>query len=178
MASLNDFYNAVKEANTHLAAIDADEKDLHGDAVAIQDRIGLVKQAVTTLAGSVISGFKTMAELEAYADNALAHLAKQNETIICLLDKIAQSTCGLLNQGDLEVRALTAINVSGSALQEMYADSHPRAALSREHQQAVQKQILDCCPPDPIPPVCTYESCPVPPALGDPPVIGQPSKPR
>lgn len=177
MPNLNDFYNAVVESNTHLTAIDADLHTLHGDDQQIHTDIGQVEQQLTALSNNVTAGFANLAALQSYADNALAQLTKQNETIICILEKVSQNTCTLVNQGDLEERALTAIQQSASGLVDMYQTAHPTAALAREREDALEKQILACCPPEPVPAVCTYRPCPAPPPfVGEPPAEAGPAR--
>lgn len=154
MVSANDIYNQLQAAVAELNKIDNDVLNL------------------TTL---ISNGFGALETQGQYADQALSQNAKQNDTIICILEHISQNTCALLNQAVIQTRLQTSMQAELSALAGMFATVNPGAALELERQAALQAQIEKCCPP-PQPSVpCTYAPCPAPKPLGDPPVTGQPA---
>jgi hypothetical protein len=48
---------------------------------------------------------------------------------------------------------------------------HAEATLTRQREEALRKQIEECCPPEVPPPPCDYTACPAPKPLGDPPKV-------
>jgi hypothetical protein len=109
--------------------------------------------------------------LTAYTNLALYQNALQNDTIICILEKISKQTCELLNQACLQTPLQTSIEKQTTALAELFAATHPEAALIREREQALRDQIEKCCPPTPVPPCCQYEKCPAPGPIPEPPGV-------
>jgi len=109
--------------------------------------------------------------LNIYTTQALYQNAQQNDTIICILEKISKNTCDLDNQSHLQTALQTAIRKDADALAELFAITHADAALTREREQALRHEIEKCCPPKPPPPICTYEPCPAPTPIGPPPGV-------
>jgi len=102
---------------------------------------------------------------------ALYQNALQNDTIICVLEKISKQTCELLNQSCLQTPLQTAIEDNTTTLAELFAATHAEAALTRDREQALRDQLEKCCPPTPPEPCCRYETCPAPGPLPEPPPI-------
>lgn len=127
----------------------------------------------TTLA----TGFGQLVTQGQYTNQALSQNAKQNDTIICILEHISKNTCELLNQSVIQTRLQTDIDKGESALADMFATVHPDAALERERLRALRAQVERCCPP-PKPEIpCNYAKCPAPPPLGNPPTVSTPVQP-
>jgi chaperonin cofactor prefoldin len=106
-----------------------------------------------------------------YTNLALSQNAKQNDTIICILEHISKNTCELLNQSVVQTRLQTEMQTDVDALEAMYETAHAEAALERERLRALKQQIEKCCPP-PQPEVpCKYAPCPAPNTLPEPPKI-------
>ena len=127
---------------------------------------------------TLTSGFNKLVTLGVYTNQALSQNAKQNDTMICYLNHIAQNTCELLNQSVIQTALQTDMQKGVAALADMYATVHPEAALERERLQALKAQIEKCCPPPRREPPCHFSPCPAPPPLGEPPkVAGEPTRP-
>jgi hypothetical protein len=109
-----------------------------------------------------------------YTNQALSQNAKQNDTIICILEHISKNTCELLNQSVIQTRLQTSMDKGVTALADMYATVHPDAALERERLEALKRQIEKCCPPPRHEPPCHYAPCPAPKPLGEPPDVKPP----
>jgi hypothetical protein len=120
----------------------------------------------------------TLVTLGQYTNLALSQNAKQNDTIICILEHISKTTCELLNQSVVQTRLQTEMQTDVDALEAMYETAHADAALERERLRALKQQIEKCCPP-PQPEVpCKYAPCPAPTSLPEPPNINVIERPK
>jgi hypothetical protein len=104
-----------------------------------------------------------------YADQALAHNSKQNDTIICILEHISHNTCELVNQATMQTALQTEMEEDIDALEGMFASANPAAALEQKRLHHLKEEMERCCPPKTPEPPCHYRPCAVPPALPDPP---------
>ena len=83
------------------------------------------------------------------------------DQIICLLDKIARTTCLTANEVHRNGTALKSIAASLQALIEMYRTVNPAAALDYDRQAKLRAQLNECCPPEEHDDdVCKYVPCP------------------
>ena len=83
------------------------------------------------------------------------------DQIICLLDKIARTTCLTANEVHRNGRELKSIAASLHALTEMYRTANPAAALDYERQEKLRAQIEECClSKEQEDDVCKYVPCP------------------
>jgi hypothetical protein len=149
MPSASDFFNELQGANI---------------------RLEQVKTELLQLKASLDS----LVLLDGYADDALSQNAKQNDTIICILEHISRNTCALLNESVVQTRLQTSIEASARAMAAITAASHSEAALAYESQEKLRKQLEECCPPPAHEPPCRYEKCKAPGALREPPKVEQP----
>jgi hypothetical protein len=134
--------------------------DLFNQLVDANNRL----EAIKTATGQLVT-------LGQYTNEALSQNAKQNDTIICILEHISKNTCELLNQSVIQTKLQTEMQTDMDALEAMYETAHADVALERERLRALKQQIEECCPP-PQPEVpCKYAPCPAPKPIGDPPVI-------
>jgi hypothetical protein len=113
-----------------------------------------------------------------YTNLALSQNAKQNDTIICILEYISKNTCGLLNQSVMQTKLQTEMQTDMDALEAMYETAHADAALVRERLRALKQQIEECCPPPEPEAPCKYAPCPAPKPLPDPPIIDRIERPK
>jgi hypothetical protein len=119
------------------------------------------------------SQFSQLLILTAYNSYALYQNALQNDTLICILEKISKQTCELLNHACLQTPLQKTIQKNTTTLAELFAATHAEAALIREREQALRDEIEKCCPPKPPEPCCHYEPCPAPgPIPAPPPITG------
>lgn len=162
MPSVDDVFNKLVEANTKL-------QQIHDDLGDLKDSTDAVKAAVDTVDGTLQQGFGELINQGAYTNQALAHNAKQNDTIICILEKISLNTCQLVNEAHTQTGLQTSIEGSAKLLGELYESTHADAALDRGRREALRRQIEECCPPEAPEPVCVYEPCRAPRPLGGPP---------
>jgi hypothetical protein len=91
MPSADDLFNQVVAANNRLEAI-------KGELLDIKAATDAVKIAVNQVNGTLTSGFDQLVMLGQYNNAALSQNAKQNDTIICILEHISENTCELLNR--------------------------------------------------------------------------------
>jgi hypothetical protein len=144
MPSASDIFNELKGANQRLDNILAAEQ-------GIRDAVEQVDQGVDTLVG-----------LQQFANNATVHQIKQLDTVICLLRQIANNTCGLLNESHTQTGHQEAIARDAETLAVLYSVTHAEAAIVRQREEALRRQIEECCPPrEPAPP-CKPAECPDP----------------
>ena len=148
MATLDDAYNQLVTANGHLT-------DIHNDVQA-------VKASTDAVNSSVQTGFVQLDALVNFTNNLLTFEIKQNETVICNLEKISKQTCELVNQATRQTVAQEAMREELSDLKELFELANPEAAVGQQRLEALERELRECCPPEPPEPPCTYEPCPEP----------------
>ena len=70
--------------------------------------------------------------------------------MICLLDKIARTTCLTANEVHRNGAALESIAATLKALLEMYRTVNPSAALDYDRDAKLRADMEVCCPPEVI----------------------------
>ena len=153
MPSATDIFNELKGANQRLDNILAAEQ-------AVRDAVDEVDQSVDTLVA-----------LQAQENNATFHQIKQLDAIICLLKQIADQTCRLLNEAHTQTGLQTEIADDAETLAALYSVTHAEAALVRDREEALRREIEACCPPKPPTRPCQPVACPDPGTFEPPPVI-------
>jgi hypothetical protein len=144
----------------------------------INARILDLTAAVNQVNATLTTGFGHLVTLGQYTNLALSQNAKQNDTIICILEYISKNTCELLNQSVIQTKLQTEMQTDMDALEAMYETAHADVALERERLRALKQQIEECCPPPQPEAPCKYAPCPAPKPIGDPPVIVVIERPR
>ena len=165
MPSASDIYNQLISANQNLVTIEGKLDALKGSTDAVR---AAVEQVETILN----NGLPQLIALNAYMAQALYENDLQNGTMICILEKIAKNTCDLVNQSHLQTALQTNIGKNTAGLAEMYATTHAEAALSREREERLRRDMEKCCPPEPPAPPCQDQPCTVPKPIGPPPSVG------
>lgn len=168
MPSADDLFNQLVAANNRLEAI-------KGNLLDVKASTDAVKTAVNQVNSTLVNGFGQLISIGHYTNDALSQNAKQNDTIICILEHISKNTCELLNQSVIQTALQKEMQSDVDALENMYEHVHADAALERERLLALKKQIEECCPPKQPERPCHYTPCPAPPKLGDPPKTEQPT---
>ena len=153
MPSASDIFNELKGANQRLDNILATEQQ-------VRDAVEEVDQSVDTLVA-----------LQAQENNATYHQIKQLDTIICLLKQIADQTCRLLNESHTQTGLQSDIAHDAETLAALYAVTHAEAALIRDREEALRREIEACCPPAPPATPCQPPACPDPGPFDSPPVF-------
>lgn len=169
MVSINDVFSELQAVNTNL-------QQLHNDVVAGTAATNAVRASVDQVNGTLVAGFTVMtqgfqvlANLEHLTNVILFHIAQQEDTIICDLEKISKNTCELLNEATVQTGLQHNMETAEVELRELYGTGHAEAALGLEQLKKVRADLEACCPPEPTPPACTYEPCPTPPRLRERP---------
>jgi hypothetical protein len=156
MPSSDDFFQQLQTINARLLDLTA---------------------SVNQVNATLTTGFGHLVTLGQYTDLALSQNAKQNDTIICILEHISKNTCELLNQSVTQTKLQTEMQTDLDALEAMYETAHADAALERERLRALKQQIEECCPPPEPEAPCKYAPCPAPKPLPDPPIIDRIERP-
>ena len=171
MASAQDVLNAVNGANGRLDEVNNRLAGVHTRLDGTNARLDDVKAKLDVINTTLNWGFAQLITIGNYTNQALAQNAAQNDTMICILEHISKNTCELLNESHTQTGLQTTIKNSTTALAELYAATHAEAALTRQREEALRKQIEECCPPEVPPPSCAYQACPAPRPLGEPPRV-------
>ena len=170
MNKLNDIHNALNTVN---ATLNTKLTDLKNATDAVKASTDQVRTAVQHVDTTLTAGLSSLINLGNYTNQALFQNAKQNETIICILEHISRNTCSILNEAHLQPGLQKSMEKSTGLLAELYGTTHADAMLTHEKMAKLKQQIEECCPPKPIPPACTYEPCKAPGPLPEP----KPEKP-
>ncbi len=177
MPSAGDFMNKLQEIKDVLDDVHSATAPLDASIDAVKTSVDQVKGAVQQVNTTLSDGFDTLITLGTYTNEALAHNAKQNDTIICILEHISRHTCGIWNEAHMQTALQTIIKDNIVLLADLYAATHAEAALERQKFEALRRQIEECCPPPTPEPVCRYEKCKAPGPLREPPTVEEPIEP-
>src|SRR5262245_52261449 len=102
MASAQDFLDAINGANNRLDGVNNRLDDVKG-------KLDLINQSVQNLNQTLNWGFGALITIGNYTNEALSQNAKQNDTIICILEHISKNTCELLNESHTQTGLQTTI---------------------------------------------------------------------
>jgi predicted nucleic acid-binding Zn-ribbon protein len=171
MPSASDFFQELQGANSRLEQVKTQLTAIKSSVDDVKDATDAVKTSVQQVNSTLSTGFSQLIVLGTYTNDALAHNAKQNDTIICLLDKIARNTCTLVNSAAEQTALQRSLEATNRMLAELYAATHAEAAHQREQHDELRKQIERCCPPPQPQPPCRYEPCEAPGKLKEPPRV-------
>ncbi len=173
MPSVQDVYDRVVEIRDRLDSANVKLDALKTSVDTVKTATDAVHSAVDQVNNTLASNFKMLVTLGQYTNAALFQNSQQNDTIICVLEHISKNTCALLEEAHVQTGLQTVIKASTTALADLYATTHPEAALGRERLEALRKQLEECCPPQAPDPACRYEPCQAPRPLPAPPTVGQ-----
>lgn len=126
MATLNDAYNQLVQANSQLTT-------LHND-------LRQVNTSVEAGTAAIDSGFSGLDQLVEYTNQLLAYEIEQNQTIICNLEKIAKQTCELLNQAVLQTAAQQAMRDDLHDVKQLSELANPAAAVEQHRLEALNRK--------------------------------------
>ena len=175
MPSAQQIFEVLLQVESHLNGVKPKLDQIDSSVDAVKSATDQVRGAVEDVNDTLKKGFGDLITLQTYANEALAHNAEQNDTIICVLEKISRNTCALVNYAAIQTRLQTSIEQSTSILATLYAATHAEAELERQRDEALRKQIEECCPPEQPRPPCEYEPCPKPEPLREPPKVDTPA---
>jgi hypothetical protein len=178
MPSSTDFFNLLTEVKNGINEVDSSTDAVKASVDQVKASTDAVKGAVDQVNQTLISGFAELITIGNYTNEALSQNAKQNDTIICILEKISRNTCAILNEAHTQTRLQTSIERSAGILATLYAATHADAELERQRNAALQAEIDKCCPPPTPRPPCEYEPCAAPEPLREPPKAKKPKKPE
>src|SRR5262245_43366358 len=164
MPSAQDFLDSLNEANQKLNGVNDRLDQVNG-------KLDFIAQSVQNVNLTLQWGFTQLIKIGNYTNLALSHNAAQNDTIICILEHISRNTCELLNEAHTQTGLQKTIEINTSTLAELYSVTHAEAALIRDREQALKKQIEECCPPRQPGRPCSYQPWPEPGTLPYPPTI-------
>jgi DNA repair exonuclease SbcCD ATPase subunit len=164
MPSASDIYDQLIKANQNLVAIEGKLDTLKGSTDAVRTAVEQVETILN-------NGLPQLIALNEYMAQALHENDLQNGTMICILEKIAKNTCDLVNQSHLQTALQSNIGKNTAGLAEMYATTHAEAALGREREERLRRDMEKCCPPEPPVPPCQDQPCPAPKPIGPPPSV-------
>jgi hypothetical protein len=183
MASIDDCFNQLTDANGHLVAIDGDLQTVNTSMQAVNTSVQAVDADVNGITTAIQTGFSQLGSLvnytdqlvlyeieqNKYTDQLLVYQIEQNNTIICYLAKIALQTCALLNEAARQTAAQEAMRTDLANLTQLYELANPAAAVEQDRLEELKAQIEKCCPPPRPEPPCKFEKCDQPRELPKPP---------
>lgn len=176
MPSAQDILNAINGIEDRLGDVSGTAggvngrlEDIKGKLDSINASISAVDAHVQAVQQALQWGFQQLITLGQYTNQALFHNDQQNDAMICLLQQISNNTCQILNEAHTQTGLQTKIEKSSDELAQLYAVTHAEAALVREREARLRKQIEECCPPEPPAPACVQDRCPAPAPFREPP---------
>lgn len=173
MPSVNEVWEQALQINANLAIVHNDmvqlleccEQDglkldaLIGRADESNDWLEELRQLVDDGFVAVSEGLKQVQQRQDLANRLALFQIRQQDTMICALEKISKNTCDLVVQSKLQTELQTEIRTTNVALESMFATAHPAAALEHARALDTQKRLAQCCSETRKPPPCLYEPC-------------------
>lgn len=184
MPSAQDMLNSINGIEDRLGDVSGTAGGVNGRLEQIKGNLNSIIASINSVDASVqavqqllLWGFQQLITLGQYTSQALFHNNQQNDTMICLLQQISNNTCQILNEAHTQTGLQTKIEKLSDELTALYAATHAEAALIRQREAALRKQIEACCPPKPPVPACEQGSCPAPAPFRDSPPQVAPQPP-
>ena len=162
MPSINDFYGQVVAMNATLVQLDTDLATETAATHSVQASVDAVNTTLNAQLATLEGLVAALARISAYEAEALFHLSQQNETVICLLEKINKQSCLTLTEAAQQTKLQTETNAGVNWLVELEKTVHAAAALELARLSTLRQQLLECCPEKIEPPACVPEPCPRP----------------
>jgi hypothetical protein len=160
MPSIGDIFDQLKDINTNLQNVQAELN--HIDA------------GLSGGFNGVLHNLQTLIVEGDYTNQALSHIAQQEDTVICILEHVSKNTCAILNEVHTQTSMQLSLMQSAAALLALYRIVNSPAAIEFDNLEKVRQEVLACCPPPEPKPVCQYEPCSGPEStLGNPPAVDQ-----
>jgi hypothetical protein len=177
MASIDDCFNQLTDANGHLVAIDGDLQTVNTSVQAVNTSVQALDADINGITTAIQTGFSQLYTIANYTNQLLLYEIQQNDTMVCYLEKITRQTCALLNEAALQTAAQQAMRADLGDLKQLYELANPAAAVEQARLEALKAQVEKCCPP-PVPtPPCKFEPCKQPGDVPPPPGGGPIAQP-
>jgi hypothetical protein len=184
MPTINEVWEQALQINANLATIHDDLSDLGECCEVTNTRINnlinrtdetndwleelrhIINHGFTTLSAGV-SGVHARQDL---TNRLLMFQVQQQATIICVLEKISENTCNLLNESGQQTDFQETLVDLTEGVNHMFATTNPDAALTYRRALEERQRVEACCPTEQPEPDCYYEPCeePVIPKVGTP----------
>lgn len=179
MPSISDVYKEIQQVNGRLDTLHADMKQLSTQLQALHTTTatGFGNTVSTLNAGftAMTQGMQAVIALQTFANDVLQHQARQQDTMICILEHISGNTCRLVTEADQQTRLQQSIEKGVAVQTELLRSAHAETALELDRLAALRLQVEECCPPRPEPPACSYRPCEKSRFDGQPPRVHPPS---
>lgn len=159
MPSAKDFYDRIVEVRDHLKGANDRLDSVNNHLSAIENKLNVIDADVKLVQQLLLWGFQQLITIGHYTNQALFHNNRQNDTMICQLQQIAENTCCICNEAHLQTGLQEDIRAAGRKLADLYAATHGDAAVALEREAEIKRQIEACCPPKPPEPVCVERPC-------------------
>jgi hypothetical protein len=181
MPSAQDILDAINAAdgkldnvNGKLDTANTSLNDIKGKLDAVKASVDAVDADVQKVEALLLWGFSQLITLGEYTNLALFQNDQQNDTMICILEHISKNTCSILNESHKQTELQESMRHSTKKIADLVAASHPEAEFAREREEALRREIEECCPPKRPEPVCHYVPCKAPDPLQQQPPQTQP----
>ena len=170
MASLENTANEVKALLEDIKTIDntikGNTNTIKTDTTAIKNNtatiIGQINQVDTDLKlgfTNLAQGLQVLINIGLQSNQLLSENNKQNETIICWLNNIANTLCDVKHNTDKEVKLQTEISKTLTHLDDVNKLVNSREAMEVANLYELERKVERCCPPPEEPVRPCFEKC-------------------
>ncbi|PFU61955.1 hypothetical protein [Bacillus thuringiensis] len=152
MPSISDVYNIMKDVQHNTQTIHNDLQILNNQVNTSNSHLQTITQILNTGFQNLSLGIKDMIDLQTYNN-------KQNNAMICILEKISQNTCILVNEAHLQTGLQEKIEDETYDLLRLYEATHGNEAIEYNRVKEIHKELDQCCPKETPEPPCHYINC-------------------
>lgn len=175
MPSINEVWEQALQINANLVTVHHDLEALKScctDELATlheqRDWLEAIHVRLGEGFANLSDGLAGVQSRQDVTNHLLKYQVLQNQTMICLLEKIARNTCDLSSDAERQTRIQTGLATDLGALVAMTETVHPDAALVQRRAVEQRRALDKCCPPEPARPRCTFEPCREPELAAEP----------
>lgn len=158
----NDLKGLLQSVKTNTASTASRLQDTNNKLDALNGRVDTLTAVDQAGFANLSSGLAVVIARQEEAINLLDINRRQNDTIICWLETIADLLCRQLHRLNTQVELQKLMAEQLVRLTAVTELVHPREFIEVSHRNDLTARIDACCPPEPERPEECYAGCKAP----------------
>src|SRR3954452_19412829 len=154
----NQLQTSLAQINTNTANTATTASNIKNDTAAIRTELTAVDAHLQSGVVTLGNGLFAILETQKRANSIAEHQSAQTDAMICWLDHAVDLLCGITRKLTREIEVQERMATSLSRLEGIAELVHAREAVEYDRTRRLEREIAECCPPEPRP----EEPCPEP----------------